>query len=420
MKKKHSNIEAPKKSRKRLKIIMSVLILLIVLLSSLAVALFVIPTSDAKIQTAKLIISQPEVTIIHNNQVETITAKTANIYVGDQIRTGSGAIAYIVFSDNSSVSLDENTQIEIRNIQDTKDQYSNSIDQIFGRTWSRVENLLGQKSQYELRTPNTLAAVRGTQFICENDSDMTTCKGIEHKVSLRLLSNNGAGDEILIDENQQLSHSSKSDNKNQDYKKKILDYKMELKTKWEIYTDCMNKNARNLIASDQNKRLMYVIDHINELGCGDSLKPEVKPTATPETTIPSTTPITTATTKIIRTTIPITTTVVQTTPAPTAPLPSILRVSLQLHYAPIVTAVVVDGLSCVWVGQNGTSYQVSLGTSPGNTSAVNWMGTTGTSQVFLIATYNLNHKTTYYCNVIGLNSTGQQTVVASSNALFLP
>ena len=414
-----------KKKKRGIKFFAILLVLLALLLSSIAGAFLYFSSDGSTLQGAKLIVSQPEVTLIRKGEVIGLNSKNVDIYAGDQIRTGKNAIAYIIFSDNSSVSLDENTQIEVRDVRDTKDQYSNKIEQIFGRTWSRVENLVGQKAKYELETPNTLAAVRGTQFICENDFYSTTCKGIEHQVSLKLLSNHAYGDEILLGENKLITHGTLEDFSNQDYKDKIQDYTLTLNTKWEIYTDCMNKSARNLIAEDKKKVLNYVIDNIEKLGCGDVLSSEITPTPT-TSILTSTTPVSSTpipTTTVIRTTTaptktPIPTTVITTT---TATLPTMNSIRMVLHSAPIATAVVIDGLTCTWTGTDAVSYQVSLGTIPGNPNIVNWFSSTANNFIFYKANYtNMSGKTTYYCNVKAVNSTGQESVIMTSNSVFLP
>jgi len=402
-----------KKKKRGIKFFAILLVLLALLLSSIAGAFLYFSSDGSTLQGAKLIVSQPEITLIRNGTVVSFNSKNVDIYAGDQIRTGKNAIAYIIFTDNSSVSLDENTQIEVRDVRDTKDQYSNKIEQIFGRTWSRVENLVGQKAKYELETPNTLAAVRGTQFICENDFYSTTCKGIEHQVSLKLLSNHAYGDEILLGENKLITHGTLEDFSNQDYKDKIQDYTLTLNTKWEIYTDCMNKSARNLIAEDKKKVLNYVIDNIEKLGCGDVLSSEVTPTPT-TTVLSSTTPVsstqvpTTVRTTTAPTKTPVPTTVITTT---TAALPTMNRVLLNVLRLPTGG---LQGLSCTFSGTGAASYQVSLGTSSGGTDIANWTSSTSSPLTFLATTYNLKYQNIYYCNVKAVNSTGQESAVYTS------
>jgi|GEM_PF-2750396 len=81
----------------------------------------------------------------------------AQIFTGSEVRTLEGS-AYVLFPDNSMLSIDKNTTITI--------EYSKekvSILQTLGNTYHRVKTLESGQ-QYEVRTPGTLAAVRGTKF----------------------------------------------------------------------------------------------------------------------------------------------------------------------------------------------------------------------------------------------------------------
>jgi hypothetical protein len=66
--------------------------------------------------------------------------------------------ASVLLPDNSLISLDKNTEITI-NYTESK----TSIYQSFGKTYHRVEKLLSGDT-YQVQTPGTLAAVRGTKF----------------------------------------------------------------------------------------------------------------------------------------------------------------------------------------------------------------------------------------------------------------
>ncbi len=78
------------------------------------------------------------------------------------IKTANGK-AYVLFEDTSIVSLKENTEIVI-----VIDDGNVIVKQMFGKTYHRVKTLLTGKS-YEVRTPTTLAAVRGTKFAVSYD-----------------------------------------------------------------------------------------------------------------------------------------------------------------------------------------------------------------------------------------------------------
>ena len=73
------------------------------------------------------------------------------------VKTGDGR-GYVVFPDNSSIALSSSTEIEIQ-YEPTKI----SIMQRLGSTYHRVTTLTAE-NKYEVRTPNTLATVRGTKL----------------------------------------------------------------------------------------------------------------------------------------------------------------------------------------------------------------------------------------------------------------
>jgi len=91
-------------------------------------------------------------------------ATTSPITLADkaEVYTGIGE-ATVLFPNNSSVDIDEYTELTIR--------YENnnvSLYQTLGKTYHRVEALL-TGATYEVKTPSTLAAVRGTKFIVSYD-----------------------------------------------------------------------------------------------------------------------------------------------------------------------------------------------------------------------------------------------------------
>lgn len=78
---------------------------------------------------------------------------------GSFIRTGEDSYARIFLADNSLISLDQDTEIQV-----VIDKGSSvAIDQLLGNTWHRVQTVLNG-NEYKVNTMNTIAAVRGTIF----------------------------------------------------------------------------------------------------------------------------------------------------------------------------------------------------------------------------------------------------------------
>lgn len=99
-----------------------------------------------------------------------------NVYV----KTAEDGRGYVVLPDNSTITLDKNTEILI-----SYEPKKVSIKQLLGSTYHRVESLVAGK-EYEVRTPGTLAAVRGTKFGVTYDKKRrkTTVSVTEHKVAI--------------------------------------------------------------------------------------------------------------------------------------------------------------------------------------------------------------------------------------------
>ena len=106
------------------------------------------------------------VTIFEGEQVIELndTLREVQVSTGAKIVTGPKSYAYVIFPDNSMMSLDANTEVVIDVAQG-----NTSIAQMLGNTYHRVKKLQTDAS-YEVKTPGTLAAVRGTKFAVELDA----------------------------------------------------------------------------------------------------------------------------------------------------------------------------------------------------------------------------------------------------------
>ena len=100
-------------------------------------------------------------TVLSGDQVylseEKITG-TVIIEQGDSVRTGNDSWALVTFEDGSTVELEPNTEISIKELTDT----AITVWQEVGRTWSGIKKLVGPLTDFELETPSAGAVVRGT------------------------------------------------------------------------------------------------------------------------------------------------------------------------------------------------------------------------------------------------------------------
>ncbi len=97
-----------------------------------------------------------------DNNFSTVKEEKIKIPNKTTVKTVNGK-AYVLFEDTSVITLKENTEIIVK-VEDK----NVSVMQMFGKTYHRVETLLTGKT-YEVRTPTTLAAVRGTKFAVSYD-----------------------------------------------------------------------------------------------------------------------------------------------------------------------------------------------------------------------------------------------------------
>ncbi|MFP4497355.1 MAG: FecR domain-containing protein [Vulcanimicrobiota bacterium] len=81
---------------------------------------------------------------------------------GDEIKTLEQTYCLLVLSDGSTIKLGENTHIKLSLPEGEKKK---SAIQIFiGKIWNDVSKAFDKNSTYEVKTPNAIAAVKGTTF----------------------------------------------------------------------------------------------------------------------------------------------------------------------------------------------------------------------------------------------------------------
>jgi hypothetical protein len=132
-------------------------------------------------QAILLYVESGDVSYKRPGSAEFRQATTSPIEIANQtvVKTGVGR-ASVLLPDNSNIALDQNTEITINY---TKSK--TSIYQTLGTTYHRVETLL-TGGTYQVQTPGTLAAVRGTKFAVKYDAKTKKSKVAvtEHKVEV--------------------------------------------------------------------------------------------------------------------------------------------------------------------------------------------------------------------------------------------
>lgn len=120
--------------------------------------------------------------------------------VGMGIKTDDNSHALLTFFEGSTVKLEPNTYLEIKQAGGDDEQSTAIIlKQWLGRTWSRVIKMVDPGSRFEVETPTATAIVRGTLFSTEVDeTGLTTVITTEGLVSVA-----AQGQEVFIPASQQ-------------------------------------------------------------------------------------------------------------------------------------------------------------------------------------------------------------------------
>ena len=102
---------------------------------------------------------------------------------GDRVRTGDQSHAVVTFFDGSTVELEPATTVTVVGASGAPTgAITIEIEQALGRTWSSIQKLARADSKFELKTPTTVATVRGTGFITDvlasGATTITTAEGL--------------------------------------------------------------------------------------------------------------------------------------------------------------------------------------------------------------------------------------------------
>jgi len=117
---------------------------------------------------------------------------------GGQIRTGLNASISMALADGSTVTLPSQSLIRVERLR--RVQLTNELDRLFrlvsGRSETRVTPRTNGRDRFEIRTPISVAAVRGTDFRVSllDEGRTSTAEVLEGKVDFT-----GVGTEVMLD-----------------------------------------------------------------------------------------------------------------------------------------------------------------------------------------------------------------------------
>jgi hypothetical protein len=125
---------------------------------------------------------------------------------GDTVRANAAGNAVVTFFDGSTLTVESGSQVKVASLtKSSSGGIQVTIEQTLGRTWASVQKL-GPDSKFEIKTPSSTAAVRGTAFetVVEtvNGVTTTTVKTTEGEVVVQAVSGGqttvGAGQEVQV------------------------------------------------------------------------------------------------------------------------------------------------------------------------------------------------------------------------------
>jgi hypothetical protein len=86
------------------------------------------------------------------------------VAVGDRLITGPDSNAVLTFFEGSTFTLTPNTDIVVERLQGDATSRDFSLRLNVGTIWARVVSLVSPSARFEVKTPNAVAVVRGSQI----------------------------------------------------------------------------------------------------------------------------------------------------------------------------------------------------------------------------------------------------------------
>lgn len=102
--------------------------------------------------------------------------RNQELAAGATVKTGDGARAELTFPDGSVVRVGPNAELKIEGaaFDGKSKEVKVEATLVGGQAWAKVAKLVGDESQFNLKTNNAVAGVRGTVFRVNVDRDEAT------------------------------------------------------------------------------------------------------------------------------------------------------------------------------------------------------------------------------------------------------
>ncbi|HVM90551.1 MAG TPA: FecR family protein [Verrucomicrobiae bacterium] len=157
--------------------------------------------------TAYLTDIKGDVYVTHEGKRE--GASQGPVAEGDVIETEADGSASLIWPDYGRTLIDKNAKLEVSSADKQGDNLNVHLKLDGGRIWTRLERLLSPSSNFDVRSSNVVATVRGTSFgVDARDASAVSIQVAESKVGVQKMasadSNNAVG-EMVVTAGQQAS-----------------------------------------------------------------------------------------------------------------------------------------------------------------------------------------------------------------------
>lgn len=170
---------------------------------AVAATVFFLSTRDqTQFREISIFEAEADATVLRKEQTID-TYKGMKLENGDRLTVGSEGFIRLLLDDDKYVTLEPKTEIELLAAGDSKDSKT-EIKLISGAILNEINNELSKDSSYEIHTPNSVMAVRGTVFRVamqeQEDECLVDLAVLDGKVGCALVSPDGniSDEEILV------------------------------------------------------------------------------------------------------------------------------------------------------------------------------------------------------------------------------
>lgn len=114
------------------------------------------------------------------------------VEVNDVIMTGDNSTASIVFADESTIKIEANSRLVVKDFTLVGETRKSTLSLVMGKVTAKVKKFIGGNNTFEVHSPTAIASVKGTIFTvaAETIADVptTTITCLEGSLSVNALS----------------------------------------------------------------------------------------------------------------------------------------------------------------------------------------------------------------------------------------